>query len=275
MRRICSLFLSLAVMLETPLWAATIKKAAAVSEQTQTGVDSAAGTDLVGTAIGLFSGFQSLKKQEEALSNACAPSYSEVAFVNQMVQQYAMMGERSGNEMFSSLPPKEFNLGCTYKDTAGEGDGVTVCYDAFVDKGPIWYLYPKADRALKCPQDKPNCDTKDQRYYSNIYEIYGAMAWNDEDLLPDELSAHSKLMAKMEECSPAVMKRKRQEMTGSLITGTLGSIGQKQNTGGIMQQVQGMTQNGTGGGAMGGILQVGSGLLPSLVGANAGAAGAR
>jgi hypothetical protein len=274
MRRICSLFLSLAVLLETPLCAATIKKAAAVAEQKQTGADAAAGTDLVGTAIGLFAGFQNLKKQEEALSNACAPSDQEIAFVNQMIQQYAMIGERSGSEMFSSLPPKEFTLGCAYEDTVAEGEGVTLCYDAYTDgkddatKRPIWYLYPKASKAFKCPPDKPNCDTKDKRYYSNIYDIYGAMGWSDADLTPDELSAHSKLMAKIEECSPEVLKRKKQEMTGSLITGTLGSIGKKQNTAGIMQQVQGMSQNSAGGGAMGGILQVGGGLLPGLVGAN-------
>jgi hypothetical protein len=272
MRKLFAIFLLAIVAADAR--AAVIKKASAVEVQEQGKMEAVTGQNLVGTALGLVSGVMSLKKQEQALSEQCAPSGSDVEHVNKMVKEYAKTGKQTAEQMRESLQVKTFD-----KDSAGKDcfkssvgvEGINLCYQVFSDKDNIWNEYPVADSIKKCPPDKPDCASKDEKYYSNVYEIYGVMNWSEDDLLKDELSTHAKLMKKAEECSPAEIKRKKQELTGSLITSTLGGIGQKQGTGNVMGQVSGMmgSMNSGGGGAMGAVSGIGSlatGMLPSLLG---------
>jgi len=245
-----------------------INKGPAVQEQQQEKMDAVGGTNLAATAMGLFAGYQALKQQDLALTEKCAPTDSEAAYVNKMVEEYAKTGQMSGDKMFDALKVEK----CGSKDDfiARVGvEGLKACYPKRADAGKIWNEYPEAISRSKCPDSSPGC--KDKKYYSNIYEIYNLMGWTDKDMLPDELSAHSKLMAKAEECDPRVMQRKRQEMTGGFITGTIGSIGQKQNTGGTMGVVSTLTQTMSQGGggansAIGGIGALAPSLLTPLLG---------
>ena len=246
-----------------------INKGPAVQEQQQEKMDAATGTNLIGTAMGLWSGYQALKQQDMALTEKCAPTTAEAAHVNKMVEEYAKTGQMSADKMFETLKVGKCGTGEKFITRVGV-EGLNACYAVRDDKDKIWSGYPKAESDSKCPDAKPGCG-KDVKYYSNIYEIYNLMGWTDKDMLPDELSAHSKLMAKAEECDPRVMQRKRQEMTGGFITGTIGSIGQKQNTGGTMGVVSTLTQTMSQGGggansAIGGIGALAPSLLTPLLG---------
>ncbi|MDR1071582.1 MAG: hypothetical protein LBL21_03000 [Rickettsiales bacterium] len=251
-----------------------IKKAAAVEVQEQGAMEAATGQNLVGTALSLVSGVMALKKSEQELSESCAPKSGDVEHVNKMVREYAKIGAQTADKMLESLEAKDKQPGdggkdC-FRDTVGV-DGLNLCYPVYGDKDVIWKGYPVAVSLKKCPPKKPNCASKDEKYYSNAYEIYDQMNWSAADLLKDETSAHAQLEKKIEECSPAVLKRKKQELTGNLITSTLGGIGQKQGTGNTMGQVSGMmgAMGGGGGGAMGAIGGIGSlatGMMPGLMG---------
>lgn len=243
----------------------TIKKASSVQEKQQDKMDAVTGTNLAGMAIGLFAGIQALKNEEKAMSQSCAPSIADRDYVNKMMREYAKTGQKTSKEMLAALGAQASDGWCSYKEYVRTGQGEK-CFDLMVgsdDDGRIWYGYPSATEGFQeCPPDKPNC--KDKKYYSNVYEIYAVMNWTDADLLPDELSTHSKLMAKAEECAPEVIARKNRERAGNLITGTLGSIGQKQNTAGTMEAVGGLMQ-GMGTNGLGGLGTVGLQMLPGLL----------
>jgi hypothetical protein len=262
----CALCLAPLVSAES----ATIKKASAVQEQKQDSIGAATSSSLVGTAINVFSGIQALKKQDEALSASCAPSGSDIAFVNRMVQEYAKTGKEAQMQLRKGLTS---NPSCTnsYQNTANSQDTDYICYDRFEDASDtdrIWAGYPKSATYRLCPPDKGiGCDPKDEKNYSNAYEIYGYMNWSAADLITDEEAAqHTRLLAKIEECSPAVLKRKKQEMTSNLITSTIGAIGQQQNAGTTMQQVQGLMQGVGSGNTVGALGTMATGLIPGLLG---------
>ncbi|MDR1027078.1 MAG: hypothetical protein LBL46_01540 [Rickettsiales bacterium] len=248
-----------------------IKKADAVVEQKQDAMGSLNASSLIGTAVNLFAGFQALKQSTTALDANCAPTQAELDFVNKMVKEYAKTGKESQAVMFASINKDVgYQEHCDFATNVGV-DGLPQCAGHLDDKDKIWNLYPKAEMKKKCPPANPQCVAKEEKYYSNIYDIYGEMAWSESDMLPDELSAHSKLMAKAEQCSPAAIKKKKAELTGNLITGTMGSIGKQQNSGDVMGAVSGLMQSSSasGGGIMGGVSGLGSmgmSMMPMLMG---------
>lgn len=268
-----------------------IKKASAVVEQKQENpIAAGTGTNLIGTAINLFQGIQTLQNQELALSKDCAPTNADVEYVNKMVKEYAKIANETADDMRRALTNADYNESCRYKDTVGVPN-VNVCYDAFDGSNEvsnaggvytpieIWGLYPKASESVhKCPQTNPSCTPSQEIYYSNIYEIYSRMGWTDADLLPDELSTHAKLMEKRDRCDPTELKRKKQELTGALITSTLSGVGTQQNTGNAIGQVTGLLGNisaGGGGsqGTMNGVTQSGLQMLPLLLEGGGGTGG--
>jgi hypothetical protein len=251
-----------------------IKKAGAVVEQQQEKMDAAVGTNLVGMAIGLWSGIQALKKEEQALNAACAPTGAEESYVNKMVKEFAKIGTTTAESMAALVDaPESYEGSCRYESYIMTGGNGNRCFDTFNDPvsdgGRIWGKYPKASsvRNICPPTKKGTCGNNDKKTYSNAYEIYARMGWEEEDLLPDEVSMHAKIMQKAQECDPSVLKKKSKEAVGNMITGTLGTIGQKQNTAGTMEQVSGLMQNmNAGGGTFQTLGTAGIGLLPTLMG---------
>ena len=276
-RESIALFFSFCLCLSGAGAAVTINKAPSVKSQPKQDTATAlTANSLIGTAIGLVGSVQSMKQQQLALAAGCAPSSSDVTFVNEMVKEYAKTGKEKASEMINRLLPNGNSPHCKFIDTAGVKGG-KVCYstyDATSDDSEIWSGYPKAESDRKCPPEKQDCADKDKKYYSNVYEIYNAMGWSDEDLLPNEVSNHSRIMAKMEECSPEILKRKNQELQGQLITGALGGIGQKQNTAGTMVGVSSLVQGmgGGGGGVVSGLSGLGTQMLPTIIGGGLGGA---
>lgn len=249
-----------------------IQKAGAVKETPkEEGVEASIGTNFIGTAIGLATGIMQIKDAERGLTSGCAPSQSDVDFVNKMMQEYAKMGRETPRQMIDKLSGANTESeNCSYNSWAMTQQGA-VCYERFSEEGKIWNKYPKASRLSSaiCPPDKSGCAEKDKRYYSNAYEVYGYMGWSEADLMSsEEVSNHAKLMKKIEECDPAVLKKKKQEMTMGLVTNTLGGLGQKQNTGGVMEQVGAMMQTSGGGGSnpLGSLAPMGMSMLPGLLG---------
>jgi hypothetical protein len=245
-----------------------IRKASAGEEKKQDTMEAATGTNLVGTAIGLFQGFKALSENTKALSDACIISGDELTYINKMVREYAKTGKQTADEMMVALSPTKTACGGgnSFISTATLGNESSVCYKGVADEG-IAKGYPVAEAGRECPPDKPGCNkTKDGKNYSNGYKIYEAMGWSDADLLGDELSLHAKLKEKIPRCDEDALKRQQKELTGQFITSTIGGIGQKQNTGQVMDQVGGLMQGmGAGGSPLTGIGQMGMGILPGLM----------
>jgi hypothetical protein len=57
-------------------------------------------------------------------------------------------------------------------------------------------------------------------------------------------------MAKMEKCAPAKLNAKKLALWGDFVVSTVGGIGQKTNTGSIMDAVNGIISSGGGMGAV-------------------------
>jgi len=255
---------------------AVIKKAAAVEEIKQDGVETAAGMNLLGTAVGLVSGFQALKKTEQALEQGCMPSSAEVTWTNKMIQEFAKTGRMTAEKMFEASPAKEGSecgTADSYVRTASMG--TAVCYQAQKSSGgtaganagerPIWDGYPMAESGMACPPDKTCNADKDKKGYTNVYDLLAIMDWKEADLInSEEASTWAKLTERMERCSPASIKRAKQEAVGGFITTAIGGIGQKQGTGDVMPMVNTLL-NQSGNNAVNALGSVGTTILPQML----------
>jgi len=255
---------------------AVIKKAAAVEEIKQEGVEAAAGMNLLGTAIGLVSGFQAMKKAEQALEQNCLPSSTETTWTDKMIQEFAKTGRMTAEEMFKASPAKDGQeCGTADSYVRSAAMGVSVCYQVqkapAVTSGtapsepPIWAGYPKAESGLECPPDKTCNGDKDKKGYSNVYDLLAIMDWKEADLInSEEVSAWSKLTERMERCSPASIKRAKQEAVGGFITTAIGGIGKQQGTGDVMPMVNTLL-NQSGNDAMKTMGGLGTSIIPQML----------
>jgi len=241
-----------------------IKKDSGVAVQDNKMADGGGIANVLGTAVNLLSAVNTMKTQEKYLDDSCAPDSSDLQFVNSMVREYARIDAATASEMFAALPPQQ-KQNCSYAQTANAGQGVAVCYDWFSgaeNAGRVWADYPMASLERLCPPEKPGCLQTETKTYSNIYEIYRAMNWTEDDLLPNEIAQHTRLMKKMETCSPELIKQQKMQMTGALIQNTINSIGKPQDmTSSMTQMNQLMQQSGTGGQGVNPLMQMGTMML--------------
>ncbi len=229
--------------------AITIKKAAPVA--TQEASSGSTVNSLVPTVIGLIAGVKELSAKQKELTSNCIPSSQEIAFVNELVKEWAKTGSMSAEEVQARLGKRCDVVADGYKTSlmlSAITNEDNICYEYFTDEGMVWEFYPKATVATYCVDGSNSCSDKEKKTASNIYDIFNLIDFYDSDYTSaQEITMVGKLTAKVEECSDSKLNAKKRAMWGEFLTNTVSSMGQSTNTGSIMEQVQGIT----GGGGLG------------------------
>ncbi len=240
------------VMATTAMAAVSIKKAAPVETKQADKLSSA--TSLLPTVINLVGTVQQLKAQQKALTDECVPTTAEINFVDKMMKEWAKTGEMSADQVMSQLGRSRCEDANGYaarvRSYAGTGVDDALCFNYFSgagNSGMIWENYPKVGIVTDlCSDGTTVCRDKETK--SDIYDIFNLITFTQDDYVgKDEITMAGKLMDKIEKCSYSKLSARKKEMWGEFLTTTMGTIGQKQNTGNIMQMVSGITSSGGGG----------------------------
>ncbi len=255
MKKICVFFVGAMCMVQNvAMGAVAIKKAAPVATQKQSAADATG--SLVPTVINLISNVKSLNQKQKALTADCLPTTAEINFVNDTMKEFAKTGAMTADEIYSSLHVQKCeDASGMYAQrvqlAAADDEDRLLCYDWFSDENTIWYGYPKAVKAYYCTDGSiSRCGEKDRQDVSNIYELFNVIDFSTDDYTPQEAKMAGQLMDKIEKCSYAKLSAKKRALWGEFLTTTVGSMGQKTNTGAIMQAVTNMSNN-SGNGTMG------------------------
>lgn len=230
--------------------AVTIKKAAAVKTQKAEPLSSV--SSLAPTVLGLVQGVQALKVQQQQLTAECAPTSDELRTVNDLVKEWAKIGDTYAENAIYGLGESD----CTgsYQSTIQDFDDDEACYEVFKsesDKGMVWEGFPKASSAKKCDVNNKNCVN-----VSNIYDVFAKIPFSDEDYTISEAKKIAALKEKSVKCAPAKIKAAKRELYGGFLTQTLGSVGQTSGAAGTASVLDAVS-------AMGGSSDIKS-MLPSL-----------
>ena len=252
MKKLLSIFIVSCVALTGVSQAAVnIKKAAPVTAKKADAAQSA--TSLLPTVIGLVGSVKNLQVQQQQLSADCAPTSDEINTVNDLVKEWAKLGETTADSAASGLGTKSEDGYSTCIENADEKDDG--CYDTFhssADDGTIWENFPKVSSTKKCKDGKSkNCTT-----VSNIYDIFEKIPFGDADYTKSEIKKIAKLKEKAERCSPSKIRAAKRELYGGFLTQTLSSVGQTTGAAGTSGVLEAVT-------SMGGSGDVKS-MLPSL-----------
>ena len=231
--------------------AVNIKKAAPVATKKADATESA--TSLVPAVIGLVSNVKALQAQQQQLSADCAPTSDEINTVNNLVKEWAKLGETNASNAVSGLGNSECTGG--YQQFIDLFDDNESCYETFsaeADKDTVWENFPKASSANKCKDGtKKNC-TK----VSNIYDVFAKIPFGDEDYTMAEAKKVAQLKEKALRCAPSKIKAAKAELYGGFLTQTLSSVGQSTGAAGTASVLETVT-------SMGGSGDIKS-MLPSL-----------
>lgn len=234
--------------------AVAVKKAAPVATKEASKTDSAA--SLVGSVLGLVSTVQALNAQQKALVEDCIPTSSEISFVDKTVKEWAMTGAASASDIKLPGGPCDPKIE-TYASSVERADATEstdICYDTFTGSGNenmVWDGFPKVGKATFCPGGELTC--KNKKTVSNIYDIFNLVDFTKQDYTVQEATMAGKLMDKIERCSNAKLSAKKRALWGEFLTSTLSNVGQKTNTGNILQQVTSVANSGGGLGGLGGL----------------------
>lgn len=234
---------------QVAMGAVAIKKAAPVA--TQSSSESNASASLVPTVLSLVSNVQQLSAKQNNLVDDCEPSSAEIAFVDNMVKEWAKTGAMSADDVAKRLKRKPCEGGVGYEvyvKTSAITKVDDICYDNFVgygNEGNVWYRFPKVGKATYCDDGTNTC--KNKKTASDIYEIFNLIDFSEVDYLKssNELTMAAKLIAKVDECSDSKLSQKKRALWGEFLTTTIGGVGQKTNTGNIMDTVGSITKSGT------------------------------
>lgn len=234
--------------------AVVIKKAPTVSTQEKSAVDGVG--SLVPTVLGLVNGVQQLTKTQRELEGNCVPTSSEITFVNNMVKEWARVGNDTADEFFWRMGSGARRCSGTesYESLVrmGAGTDADVCYDYINDSQMVWHNYPVARVVSYCTDGSySGCKDKNKKTVSNMYEIFNQIGFVEADYTKQEANQAAKIIARIEECSPAKLSAKKREVWGSFLMDTVSNIGQPTNTGSIMEMVSGVAGSGSIGGAVG------------------------
>ena len=160
-----------------------VKKAASVKMQETAPAESA--TSLLPTVIGLVGSVKNLNAQQQQLTADCAPTEEEVRIVNDLVKEWAKIGETNAKGAASGLGvlcnPNNNSLETrtddgTYKSYMELAEKNEVCYERFAgsaNAGAIWFGFPKASRADICDVNNPKNCTK----VSNLYDVFAKVSF--------------------------------------------------------------------------------------------------
>lgn len=221
MKKIFAVFVVLACAVTCVSQAAVnIKKAAPVATKKASATESA--TSLVPTVFGLVSGVQNLQAQQQQLTADCTPTSDEINTVNDLVKEWAKLGETKPEDAYSGLGNRECTGGFqTHLELDDEDDK---CYEIFktsADQDTVWYNFPKVSSGKKCKDGNKNCTI-----VTNMYEIFEKIPFSNADYTKAEATKIVKLKEKAERCSPSRIKAAKAELYGGFLTQTLSSVGQ-------------------------------------------------
>ena len=231
--------------------AVAINKAPSVATKQVTAVD--AGASLLPGVLNLVTGVMQLNQKQKALTAECIPTSQEINFVNNIIKEWAKTGVATADEIengkMDGMKPCE--TGETYESSvriaADLGEDGLICYDYYKDdERAVWYKFPKASSAYYCTDGSltSSCDEKDRREVSNIYDVFNLIDFAEADYTPTEATMAAKLISKIEKCSYAKLNARKKAMWGDFLVETIGNVGQKTNTGAIMQTVSGVANTG-------------------------------
>lgn len=227
--------------------AVTIKKAPSVTTQKASATDSA--KSLVPTVLGVVGAVKDFTAKQAELTAECTPTQAEVDWVNKMFKEWIQTGVQSADDIISSISMVKCERGPCYANRLEDMktvEGTPDYVDVFTgDAGAIWDGYPMASVATYCKTG--SCTAKDKKTESNIWTIYALIDFSDADYSASEATMHAKLSAKYEKCSSYAVSSKQKLLQNSFLNEMVGSIGQKTNTGSIMETVSGLSGSGLGG----------------------------
>ena len=259
MKRLISIFIvCMFAMLDSSWGAVNIKKAAPVATKKTTAVESA--TSLLPTVVGLVGSVQALNAQKQQLSADCAPTYDEINTVNDLVKEWAKLGEVTASSAVSGLGEN-----CDYGYQENIDRGITdECYETFnssADQGTVWYRFPKVSTGKQCKDD----NNKDCETVSNIYDIFAKIPFSageyaQSDYTKSELKKVAGLKEKAQRCSKTSLKAAKRELVGGFLTQTLSSVGQTTGAAGTSSVLDMVTSMG----GSGDIKSMATSVLPSL-----------
>lgn len=235
--------------------AVNIKKAAPVATKKTEVTESA--TSLLPTVIGLVSNVQALNAQQQQLTADCAPTSDEISTVNDLVKEWAKLGDVTAASAVSGLG-YECNYG--YRTHVNNADSKEACYETFnssADSGTVWYGFPKVSSASKCEDG----NSKKCTNVSNIYDIFSKIPFSSgeyaqSDYTKSETNKVAKLKEKADRCSDSRIKAAKRELYGGFLTQTLSGVGQSTGAAGTAAVLQAVS-------SMGGSGDIKS-MLPSL-----------
>ena len=253
MKKLLSIFVVLVCSVVYSSQAAvTIKKAASVATKKADTVESA--TSLLPTVIGLVSSVKALSAQQQQLSADCAPTSDEINTVNELVKEWAKLGETTAASAVSGLGRECNDSFATHVEYDDDDE---MCYETFhdttADSGTVWDGFPKVSSAQKCEENFKNktCTT-----VSNIYDIFGRLPFTDDDYTKSEAKKVANLKDKAQRCAPAKIAAAKRELYGGFLTQTLSSVGQSSGAAGTASVLEAVS-------SMGGSGDIKS-MLPSL-----------
>lgn len=217
----------------------SVKKAAAVATQDSGGVSGGlqSAASLLPAVIGFVQDFQQFKKDQQQLGADCVPSSSEISTVNELVKEWAKVSDTTLDYATSGIGTKvSSGNGNSYKECMElqDKDG---CYDVFDEKDYVWHGFPKVS------SDK----LSNGKNVSNIYVILNKIPFGPDDYTKSELSKVKNLMEKAERCKPGTISKKKKELWGNFLVGTIGKVGASTGTAGVadvMNMAQGLGATG-------------------------------
>ena len=239
--------------------AITVKKAEPVAAKPSGGTDGAA--SLVPSVLGLVSNVIDMNAKQKALSEDCIPTSQEMTFVETTMKEWAKTGQTTAKELQTKLN----RTPCPYADNGFESDvfankgapGLKPCFNHFAGPGNdymVWRDFPKPGKGTYCKSGAPTCTGGDQITVSDTYDLFALIDFAPADYLPNEITMAGKLLNKIETCTDAKLNAKKKALWGDFLVKTVGGIGQKTNTGNIMEQVGAIA----GGGGAGALSSVGA-----------------
>lgn len=200
--------------------AVNVKKAAPVATKKASAAESA--TSLVPTVVGLVSSVQNLQAQQQQLTADCTPTSDEINMVNDLVKEWAKLGETKPEDAHSGLGDRDCTGG--FPTHLKFDDDTDKCYEVFktsADKDTVWENFPKVSSGKRCKDGDKNCTVE-----TNIYDIFAKIPFSNADYTKAEATKVAKLKEKAERCSPSRIKAAKAELYGGFLTQTLSSVGQ-------------------------------------------------
>lgn len=222
------------------------KKADSVTKQESSATTTNVGASLLPTAATLVANVIAMNQQQKALVAECEPTSREIEFVNKMIKEWAYTGV--ANPLVGARGLRACADNESYETTvrqAGTGlsiDTAAICYDTFSKEeahGAVWAEFPKATVVEYCSDGNTlsMCSRNNRKKMTNMWALFDMINFDNKDYTKAEASQAQALLQKAANCSGNKLAARRLETFGGFVTNTISNMGQKTNTGSIMESV--------------------------------------